>query len=275
MVSRPMPRRRTPSRSRTIRSYLMFWPVFRTFGVLEDGAKDVQGAVLGDLGRGAQVIVPDRDVERFAGDEGEGQPDQPGPRRGRGGRSRCPGPPRRPRRCGRPGPGAPARRGRSGSPGRPGGQASGNPRAARRTRARRRDGWSPSSSGSRDDEAVEVELERQVAAHGDEPAAELEQLPVLVDLLPDAGVLDLVEPAEQGVERAELLDERLGRLLADAGDAGNVVRGVAPQGQDVDDPVGLDAEELPDAPARRWSAPWTGSRRRSSRRRSGGGPCRS
>ncbi len=100
--------------------------------------------------------------------------------------------------------------------------------------------------GVLDDVAVEVELERQVAAHGREAPAELEQVPVLGDLLPDPGVLDLVEARQQAVERAELPDEGLGRLLADARNAGDVVRRVAPKGQDVDDRAGLDAEDLLD-----------------------------
>jgi hypothetical protein len=95
-------------------------------------------------------------------------------------------------------------------------------------------------------EAGEIELDVQPPLHRDQPAAEVEDLPVGHDPLPDAGVLDPVEVPEQGLEGAEFLDEGLGRLFADPGHAGDVVRGVAPEGQDIDDLAGRDPEEVLD-----------------------------
>ena len=187
-----MPARRTPSRSRTIRSYLMFWPVLQDLRVLEDGAEDLQGARPWGSG-----------------------PGRPGSRGRRGRRTPRPGGGRRTARRAGPGSGTGlsvsvsratspaaairAARARSScssrigpevsSAGRPGGLQEIR-RGARRTRAPRRDGRSPSRRApgrrkrSRSSSSVEV------AAHRDQPPAELEQVPVLDDLLPDAGVLD-------------------------------------------------------------------------------------
>ena len=52
---------------------------------------------------------------------------------------------------------------------------------------------------------------------------------------------DLAEVGEQSVQGAELLDPGGGGFRADAGEAGNVVHGVAGQGQDVSDAFGRDA----------------------------------
>ncbi len=61
----------------------MFWPDLRDPGILEDRLEDLEGPLDGDLGRGAEVVVPEREVERLAGLHGEGHPDEPGPRRER------------------------------------------------------------------------------------------------------------------------------------------------------------------------------------------------
>jgi len=52
------------------------------------------------------------------------------------------------------------------------------------------------------------------------------------------GAGDLVDVREQVVEGRELLEQLGGGLEADAGDARDVVGGVAGQGQEVDDLVG-------------------------------------
>jgi hypothetical protein len=58
--------------------------------------------------------------------------------------------------------------------------------------------------------------------------------------------LDLRGVGEQGLEVAVLLQEQRGRLLTDAGHAGNVVRRVAGKPENVDHPFGWDAEALDD-----------------------------
>src|SRR5205085_2810395 len=65
-------------------------------------------------------------------------------------------------------------------------------------------------------------------------------------LVPDLGWRQLVEPAEERVERAELADQLGGRLHADPRHAGDVVGRVALEGLVVDHLVGPQAEPLVD-----------------------------
>ncbi len=55
------------------------------------------------------------------------------------------------------------------------------------------------------------------------------------------GAADLVDVREHLLERAEALDQLAGGLLADPGDAGDVVRGVALQAVEVGDQLRRDA----------------------------------
>ena len=59
--------------------------------------------------------------------------------------------------------------------------------------------------------------------------------------------LELVEIFVDAFERSVLADQRLRALLADAGNAGDVVDGVAPDGHDVDDFLRRQAERFLDA----------------------------
>ena len=67
------------------------------------------------------------------------------------------------------------------------------------------------------------------------------------DQLAALGLLDLIGAGEQRIEVAVFADQRARRLDADAGDAGDVVGGVADQGLDVDDLLGRHAEIIDDA----------------------------
>ncbi len=76
-------------------------------------------------------------------------------------------------------------------------------------------------------------------------AVALDRVEVLAQLLADLA-LDLVGPGDQLVEGAELVDPLGGGLLADAGDAGQVVGRVAAQGREVGVLAGGDAVLLGD-----------------------------
>ena len=86
--------------------------------------------------------------------------------------------------------------------------------------------------------AVEIDLDRQIAHDRRQPLA----APGLVDpggqCVPGPRRGDLVEVGDDRLDVAVLRDQRLGRLLADTGDAGNVVRGVADQRLVVGDVLG-------------------------------------
>ena len=60
----------------------------------------------------------------------------------------------------------------------------------------------------------------------------------------ELGLLDGVDVVEHGLDRAELLDELHGCLLADAGDAGDVIGRIAFEGLEVRDLLGQDAVAL-------------------------------
>ena len=49
--------------------------------ILEGPAEDGEGFLEGNLVGGAQIVMPEREIERFARLEGEGHPDEPRPRR--------------------------------------------------------------------------------------------------------------------------------------------------------------------------------------------------
>ena len=90
-----------------------------------------------------------------------------------------------------------------------------------------------------------VERDGQVGLDRREAAREERVFLVLAQALADLA-LDLVGPLEQPVEAAVLLDPLLGRDLAHARHAGDVVGRVAHERQDVDHLAGRDAEELLD-----------------------------
>ena len=71
-----------------------------------------------------------------------------------------------------------------------------------------------------------------VAHHLGEPAVELDGLQVVAEVLPGLA-LDLLDALDQLRERTELVDPLRGGLLADAGDAGEVVGRVAAQRREV------------------------------------------
>ena len=97
--------------------------------------------------------------------------------------------------------------------------------------------------GRRPPERLRVERDRQVAADRGETPGEEGVLGVLPQALADLA-LDLARPGEELVEAAVLGDPLLGRDLAHARNARNVVRGVAHERQHVDDLPGRDPEEL-------------------------------
>jgi hypothetical protein len=83
--------------------------------------------------------------------------------------------------------------------------------------------------------------QRQVGDHGDQPAAEGQEIEVLAQVLADLAA-DLVGIGDQVVEGAvfgEPLDGGLGAALLDAG---HVVHGVADEGQVIDDEIRRHAE---------------------------------
>ena len=85
-----------------------------------------------------------------------------------------------------------------------------------------------------DDEIVEGDVERAVGPDGGETAAEAG----LVGEGDEVFLLftfELVGVGEEVFEGAPLADEGFGGFFADAWDAGEVVGGVAPEGEDIDD----------------------------------------
>ena len=78
-------------------------------------------------------------------------------------------------------------------------------------------------SGSRVSSAREVELDRHVADHRREPLGDARVLGELGQVLLALGAGDLVDVGEHLLERAEALEQLGGRLVADPGDAGDVV----------------------------------------------------
>ena len=68
--------------------------------------------------------------------------------------------------------------------------------------------------------------------------------PILVveQFLPDRRFSDLLDPGIYVIDRAEARHELTGRLIANAGDAGDIVGGVAREGEKIRNEAGIDAE---------------------------------
>ena len=99
-------------------------------------------------------------------------------------------------------------------------------------------------SGRRVDLGFEVEVDRDVEDHRRELLGDARVLGVVGQVLLALGAGDLVDAGEHGLEVAEALEELGGGLVADAGDAGDVVRGVALEADEVGDQLGRDAVAL-------------------------------
>ena len=98
----------------------------------------------------------------------------------------------------------------------------------------------PRAVGVGRDELRELELERDVALGGRELLGEPRVLGVVDQVLLALGAADLVDVVEHLLQRAEPL-QQLGRgLVADPGDAGDVVAGVALEPDEVRDQLGRD-----------------------------------
>ena len=79
-----------------------------------------------------------------------------------------------------------------------------------------------------------VPVQRKVGTDGDKLPAQEGALPVLLKLLAQRYALHLIQGLIERVDRVKPLNQLRGRLLADAGNAGHVVRSVAHEGQKVD-----------------------------------------
>ena len=88
---------------------------------------------------------------------------------------------------------------------------------------------------------LEVDLERDVAHHRREQLAHARVVRVVDQVLLALGARDLVDAGEHAFEVAELLQQVRGGLVADAGDAGDVVGRVALEADEVRDQLGRDA----------------------------------
>ena len=91
---------------------------------------------------------------------------------------------------------------------------------------------------------VQAERDGGVGVEADQAVGQSRLLGVGLEDLAALGLLDPVEVGEDAFERAELGQELGGVLGADAGDAGDVVGGVADQRQGVADQLRADAEAL-------------------------------
>ena len=91
---------------------------------------------------------------------------------------------------------------------------------------------------------LEVEVDRDVADHRRELLGEPRRVGVLDQVLLALGARDLVDAAEHGLEVAEALEQLGGGLVPDAGDAGDVVAGVALEADEVGDLLRRDAVAL-------------------------------
>ncbi len=90
-----------------------------------------------------------------------------------------------------------------------------------------------------------IEGHRTVRHDGGEPSALACLVRVRFQQRPELLAFDLREARQEMLNRAEFGDELLRRLLADALDARNVVRLVAHQSHDLDNPGRLDPEAIP------------------------------
>ncbi len=81
--------------------------------------------------------------------------------------------------------------------------------------------------------ALDILLHRKVGSQCGELEGEAGEIGVVLEGLALLGPLDLLSGGEHLLETAEFLDQRYGCFLADTGDAGNVVRGIAHQRLDL------------------------------------------
>ena len=84
----------------------------------------------------------------------------------------------------------------------------------------------------------DVEFDRHVALHGRQALGHARVLGVLDQVLFALGPFDLVDVREHVLQPPEALDQLAGGLVADAGNAGDVVRGVSLQAVEVGDHLG-------------------------------------
>ena len=88
---------------------------------------------------------------------------------------------------------------------------------------------------------LEVDVQRDVAHHRGQRLAHARVVRVIDQVLLALGARDLVDAGEHAFEVAELLQQVRGGLVADAGDAGDVVGRVALEADEVRDQLGRDA----------------------------------
>lgn len=100
--------------------------------------------------------------------------------------------------------------------------------------------------GFADFEAGGGGVEGDAAIDGGETFAEFDLFAVVLEAFAVALAGDFGGAVEEGFEGAELVEEGDGALVANAGSAGDVVGGIAHQGEEVGDPFGGDALEFPD-----------------------------
>ncbi len=84
--------------------------------------------------------------------------------------------------------------------------------------------------------------DRRLLVEGDKAASQVRRLGVRLQAVPHADVPHLVSVLQHGIQRPELPEQLRRRLLAHAGDARDVVRGVADQGEKIRDALRQDAE---------------------------------
>ena len=117
---------------------------------------------------------------------------------------------------------------------------------AARTRGRPRAG---SRGRARGRHVLEVDVRLHVAHRRRERLRHARVVGVVGQVLLALGAGDLVDARQDGLEVAELLEQVRGGLVADARDAGDVVRGVALEAVEVGDQLGRDAVAVDDGVA--------------------------
>ncbi len=95
--------------------------------------------------------------------------------------------------------------------------------------------------------SLPVEFEGHLAVEGDQPGGQAHGLAAVGQLLAHLVAGHLVQVLVEVLDAAELLDQAEGRLRSDAGHAGDVVAGVAGQGEHVDNLLGRQALGLLEA----------------------------
>ena len=101
----------------------------------------------------------------------------------------------------------------------------------------------PPVVGRRNRQIVVAPGKRHLSINGGKPSGKDRLGGKLPQLLPHFP-LHFSGPRQESIQGAELLDQLDGGLLADTGNARDVVGGVARQAEDIDHPAGLDAEPL-------------------------------